>query len=245
MLLGALSLAVACDNPLPPVRLPAGHSALFIGNSLTYENDLPRTLSELAASVGDTIATMMVASAGFSLEDHLADGRAAAAIARGGWEFVVLQQGPSSLAASRQNLVAMTRYIDLLVRRVGGRTALYMVWPSADDVGAFPAVAQSYREAAQAVAGVFMPAGLAWQAAWAVDSTLPLYGGDGFHPSPMGTYLVALVMYERITGKDARALPGVAVVDGQTLDVPEPTVRVLQGAAHRANSDFPLRALRE
>ena len=53
--------------------------------------------------------------------------------------------------------------------------------------------------------GLLLPAGDAWRAAWAADARLPLYGPDGFHPSPMGTYLAALVIYEnfRLTAAGA------------------------------------------
>jgi hypothetical protein len=231
--------AAACTHaqaPLAPLS-PGGHHVLFIGNSLTYVNDLPRTLSDLASSVGDTIKTAMVAKPDYALEDHISDGGGPKAIALGGWEFVVLQQGPSSLTENRQNLIAATQYYDRLIRQVGGRTALYMVWPAVQNFSSFAAVAGSYLQAAQAVGGVFMGAGLAWEAAWEKDPSVALYGSDGLHPSPLGTYLAALVMYERITGKDARTLPGRAVVEGRTLDTPEATIRVLQNAAHRVNTD--------
>jgi hypothetical protein len=45
------------------------------------------------------------------------------------------------------------------------------------------------------------------------------------------------VMYERITGHDARALPKVAVFGSYT--VPTATVQLLQDAAHKANIDYP------
>jgi hypothetical protein len=51
---------------------------------------------------------------------------------------------------------------------------------------------------ARRVNGLLLPAGDAWHAAWAEDSGLPLYGPDGFHPSSMGTYLAALVIYEQL-----------------------------------------------
>jgi hypothetical protein len=82
------------------------------------------------------------------------------------------------------------------------------------------------------VDGRCFPAGEAWRAAWAEDPALPLYGPDGFHPSPLGTYLAALVVYEGITGHDARRLPEQAVVQGQTLPVSGGTVIMLQRIAH-------------
>jgi hypothetical protein len=71
-----------------------------------------------------------------------------------------------------------------------------------------------------------------------MDPQLQLYGPDGYHPAELGTYLAALVVYERITGHDARVLPAQAVMAGRTLDVPESTVRLLQRAAHEAVAQF-------
>jgi hypothetical protein len=82
-----------------------------------------------------------------------------------------------------------------------------MVWPSRGRRGDFPGVSQSYTAAAEAVKGLLLPAGDAWRAAWAADSQLPLYAPDGFHPSPAGTYLAALVAYQQIFGEPAPAAP--------------------------------------
>ena len=68
---------------------------------------------------------------------------------------------------------------------------------------------------------------------------LPLYGPDGFHPSPTGTFLAALEIYERLAGRDVRTLEPVAFADGVRLALPADTVRLLQAAAHDANQRFP------
>ena len=67
------------------------------------------------------------------------------------------------------------------------------------------------------MSGVYLPVGAARLAAWAKDAAMPLYYGDGLHRSELGTYLAALVMCERFTGKDARLLPAQAVVNGRAL----------------------------
>lgn len=223
-------------RPLPPGAV----HVLFVGNSLTYTNDLPRTLADLGALAGDAISVASATGPGFALIDHL-NGRsdALAQIRRGGWQFVVLQQGPSSLPASRDSLLIWTTRFAPYLRAVGATPALFMVWPERDRKAAFDAVHQSYLRAARAVHGVFMPAGAAWARAWAADSTLPLYGPDGFHPSRLGTYLAALVIYERVTGHDARALPARALVDGREIALPPATVRLLQNAAHDADAAEP------
>ncbi len=180
---------------------------LFIGNSLTTANNLPLMLEAVARQRGETIACEMVAYPDFSLEDHWQRGDAVRAIARGGWTTVVLQQGPSALPESRVLLRAYVKKFDAEAKRAGARTALYMVWPSAARRGDFEGVHQSYARAAEDVGGLLLPVGDAWRAAWRRESGLPLYGSDGFHPTPLATYLAALVMLRQLTGASPVGLP--------------------------------------
>src|SRR5688572_13432421 len=75
---------------------PSGLNVLFIGNSLTATNDLPRTVASIAAAVGETIRVSSVTQPNFALIDHVNSGGAISTIRRGGWDIVVLQQGPTS-----------------------------------------------------------------------------------------------------------------------------------------------------
>ncbi len=231
-LLLVLSGAAPC-RAVEELHPAASAHVLFVGNSLTYVNDLPGMLTELAALAGDTIRTQSVSKPNYSLEDHFADGAALAAIRSEKWTFVVFQQGPSSLPESRRDLIMWTEKFDERVRVTGARTALYAVWPDHDRLAYFRDVQESYRLAAAAVGGVLFPVNAAWQRAWKADASLSLYGTDGFHPSPMGTYLAALVMYERITGHDARGTP----VPVKAGPIPSGIARLLQQAAHEANAD--------
>jgi hypothetical protein len=240
----AALLALGCTDtsafvgPLPG----GGHHVLFIGNSLTAVNSLPEVVAAIAASAGDTIRVASETIPGSALIDHLELGRAQPAIRADRWQFVVLQQGPSSLPANRDSLVMWTQMFAPLIRDAGARPALLMVWPSSDRLAYLDDVRESYQAAARAVNGVFLPAGEAWRTAWATDPALPLYGSDGFHPSELGTFLAALVVYERVTGHDARALPAEATMGGgYTLEVPPETVRLLQRAAHETNARFATR----
>jgi hypothetical protein len=202
----------------PPARI------LFIGNSLTYANDLPDMVCALARSTGRKVVCEMVAKPDFGLEEHWHDGEARRAIGRG-WDVVVLQQGPSALRESRVLLVDYVKRFDVEIKKAGARTALYAVWPSRQRRGDFSAVAQSYAAAAASVDAVLMPAGNAWLAAWKSDGKLPLYGADGFHPSPMGSYLAAMVIYRRLFGP----VPATPVLGGALADA-----AVLQDAVEAA-----------
>ena len=243
MAVAVLAAAGACQEAPAPTPTPNPNAVslrvLFIGNSLTYVNDLPATLAGVAKAGGDTIRVEMVARPNYALIDHLTyHSGAEEAIKRGGWNVVVLQQGPTSLPTNRDSLILWTRMFDPMIRAVGARPALYMVWPAADRPQDFDAVRTSFQMAAQAVDGIFLPAGEAWLDAWQRNTTLALYGPDGFHPSPLGTYLVALTMYEALTGHDARTLPPRGVVNGVPLEASEQTIRLLQEAAHQANVEY-------
>jgi hypothetical protein len=180
---------------------------LFIGNSLTSANNVPAMVTAVGRQQGVTIESETVAFPDYSLDDHLQRGDAVRAIARGGWSFVVLQQGPSALPESRVQLRAAVKTFDQAVRRAGAKTAMYMVWPSTARSGDFDRVSESYAIAAGDVGGVLLPAGDAWRAAWRRDPGLALYGGDGFHPTPLGSYLAALVICQQLTGRSPVGLP--------------------------------------
>jgi len=179
---------------------------LFVGNSLTFANNVPAMVEALGRANGDTIECVAVALPDFSLEDHWNHGDAARAIARGGWSVVVLQQGPSALPESRVLLNEYVRKFDQRIRAAGSKTAMFMVWPSSQRQFDFGGVSQSYAGAAKLVGGILIPVGDAWRAAWRRDAKLQFYGPDGFHPTPLGSYLAALVIYRQITGRSVAGL---------------------------------------
>src|SRR3954471_14663435 len=135
-------LILACGGSTGPEPGAAGgYRVLFIGNSLTYFNDLPGTVARLAATGDDTIHVQMVALPNFAVIDH-ANGmsNAVEVIRSGGWDYVVLQQGPTTTPIGRDTLVLAARERDADIRAAGGRAALLMVWPPADNLEGFDAV---------------------------------------------------------------------------------------------------------
>ena len=227
----ACSLGTAPEAPEGSLRV------LFIGNSLTYENDLPRTVAQLALSAGlQECYCYQIAHPNFALEDHYDWREAVTALEDQPWDFVVMQQGPSALASSRANLIQWAEVFGDLIDENGAQAVMYGVWPEHDREFDFANVTESYRLAADAIGGLFAPAGEAWLFAWAADSTLPLYAADEFHPSTMGTYLAAMTVFERIYDHTAIGVQTSAVVDGRVQSWPLPTVRLLQQAAAAANA---------
>jgi hypothetical protein len=220
--------------PTPPTG--PGLHVLFIGNSLTYVNDLPAILESLADSAREPLLeTRMVAKPDYSLEDHWNDGDAISGVNAGGWNVVVLQQGPSSLDASRALLIQYTRLFAAAIGRIGARPALYQVWPTADRPMDFARANESYRLAASTVNGMLFPVGEAWLAAQRIDPSTPLYAFDGLHPSPEGSYLAALVMYAVLYSRSPAGLPArLRLRNGESFAIAPSVASVLQRAAAEA-----------
>jgi hypothetical protein len=207
----ALSGVQTTAPPVPRV--------LFIGNSLTTSNDLPGLVASLARAARRPIECTSIAFPDHGLQEHWNRGEARQVIARGGWSHVVLQQGPSALPESRRLLRQYVRRFDNEIKRIGARTALYMVWPPAARSHDFDAVLASYTIAARDVDALLLPVGEAWRAAWRHDASLALYADDRFHPSVLGSYLGALVIYGRLTGRSAEGLPAIAPVTARSLEI--------------------------
>lgn len=231
LLLASLTLATCAGDPAGPAE--EDFAILFIGNSLTYTNDLPGMVADLLneASDLDRVVVESIAEPNWGLEDHWGDGGTRDRIRRGAWDVVVFQQGPSA-TEGRPSLLDYSARFAPLVREQGGIPAMYMVWPDEARQFDFAGVRESYLAAATGIDGYFFPAGVAWQEAWKSDPTLALYGPDGFHPSTAGTYLAALVIYEQLADRNAILLPPTIAT---RYGISAEDAPVLHNAAHEAN----------
>lgn len=209
---GVLPLVAACavcattpttvDDAIPDADV----RVLFLGNSLTYTNDLPALVQTIAEAAGHTLAHATIARPNYSLEDHWNRGAREAVLAAEA-DFVIMQQGPSSLPESQVYLRDWTEVLAPVIRQAGGRPALYMVWPDDTRLDFFDDVRESYESAAVSVDGLFIPAGQSWREAWEDGLTRPLYGPDGFHPSRLGSEIAALTIVRALFDEPITALP--------------------------------------
>lgn len=208
---------------------------LFVGNSLTYTNDLPWMVAALSKGRETGIEAGMIAFPNASLEDHWSDGRVRSEIASGRWDVVVMQQGPSSLSSSRVNLIEWSSRIAVAARASGTRPAMFTVWPDSSRRAYLGQVIESYRLAAEKCGCELLPAGAAWEEAWKRNGRVSLYGADGFHPSEEGSFLAALVIWGGLTGEDVRSAPSeLELPDGRSVRVREKRAAVYREAAAAA-----------
>lgn len=232
---------LAClSSPLGPHLDGEGRRALFIGNSYTYHADIPGIVQALADSAGgDKLAVETVAGPDLALIDHWNEGTAAREIRKGGWEWVVLQQGPSSVGVNRDTLRLATRLFADEIARVNARPALFSAWPSAERPQDFPRAIESYTLAATDVDGILLPVAAGWIAALDRNSSAQLYA-DGLHPSANGAYLSALVIYARLFGKSPKGLPStLRLHSGATIAIDPTLAATLQDAAEAVTSPAP------
>lgn len=202
----ALVLLLGFVLPTSAAAQDRGLSLLFVGNSLTYTHDVPELVKRLAKAAGKAAPTITVrALPNAGLEDHWNEGWVAKALRQRHHDVLIMQQGPSTLAASGADLSRWTaRFADEAVKH-GTRPALFAVWaPSGGDMASGLA---NYTRAAEAAGTALYPVSAAWQAAWALRPTVPLYGPDGFHPSEHGALLAAMVITGVIYDADPATMP--------------------------------------
>jgi len=230
----APTLLSACLSGSPAGPQPIGDGAriLFIGNSLTYVNDVPGILQALADSAGgEKLAVASRTLPNYALIDHWVDGVAQREIAKGGWAWVVMQQGWTPAGIYRDTLRLAARNFAGEIAKIGAKGAMYQTWPPSNRPGDFAGSIESYRVAAEDIGGVLFPVASAWLATWERDPTVQLYS-DGLHASMAGSYLAALVMYARIFNRTPVGLPAkLRTRDGATVTVPPALARTLQEAA--------------
>ena len=230
LLVVGLALFTSCSDPTD-LESQEAPRVLFIGNSLTYFNDMPGMLNSFLRASGR--ADAYVASAAypnFGLPDHWTMGASMDSIAVGSWDYVIFQQGPSATEGRPYLIEWAPRFADT-IRAVGAEPGVYMVWPAESRSFEFGAVAESYRTAAENTDALLFPVGEAWLEVWELDPDVELYGPDRFHPSEAASYLAAAIIFASITGDDPRELPLSINTSAGTIEIPPAIADVLQRVA--------------
>lgn len=206
---------------------------LYIGNSLTYTNNLPALVEELAILDGKKISSHSITLPDYSLEDHWNGGIVKTAIEKGKYDFVIAQQGPSALPESQFLLLDYAGRFAQVCKNNKSKMAMYMVWPSKARLFDLDKVIYSYTNAAQQTGSLLCPAGLAWKYVWEANPSIALYGTDDFHPGIDGSVLAALTIYGELMSKtDFNFI--VRRKCSWKNDIDETKLNVLKAAALRA-----------
>ena len=177
--------------------------ALFIGNSYTFFNRMPKQLQAIAHSCGKPLSVKQTANPGWRLKQHLESPKSTGSIEEGGWDYVVLQEQSKAPAQERQEVETQVypaaTSLDSLRRIYApkGKTVFYMTWGRDNETfdSMQQRLAESYLELTERLDARCAPVGIAWKRVRQERPDLKLHKPDQSHPTKAGSYLTACVFY--------------------------------------------------
>ncbi len=198
-------------------------TALFIGNSRTFYNDMPHMVRAIADSAGYSkkLRIEMDAEPGVSLGDHIKS-KLTQGLLSEHWDHVVLQVLSSDQYSAQQSGPAWDDAENLIkeVQERGSLPAMFVTWRYTDQCtenAGMPKKAgdlsplgyanmhvniqQQHARLAALTGVVLVNVGMIWEALQSEPKDFNLYY-DCNHPSIYGSYLSALMFYSYFSGND-------------------------------------------
>ncbi len=207
------------NDPANAVRV------LFIGNSLTFWNELPWMTRRVAGSLGaqPPLVTEFSGMSGATLRQQWERGRALRAIRERRWNFVVLQPQSTEMIDRPGETMKYARLFDAEIDRVGARTVLFETWVPPARTITQAALTERYGSLAREISAVLAPIGTAW--AELRRDGYDLFDPGGAHPNLRGSYLAACIFYATFYGKSPE---GATHTFETKFDIPESYRRDLE-----------------
>ena len=210
--------------------LPSSARILFVGNSYTSRNNLPRLIAGLAASTEPptSLHVEAIVAGGASLKRHWNAGLVQKALQTAAWDYVVLQEQSTLPLKNPTRYHENVRLFDPDIKKHGAKTALYLTWARQQA----PESQHGIDDAVEAIAGqvgaLVVPVGPAWQEAMTEAPAVRLYVEDGSHPSAAGSYLSACVFHVRFFDR-----PPSGSTVSESLKIERATAAMLENVAWR------------
>ena len=173
---------------------------LFIGNSHTYYNDLPKITKDIFASAGIDIEVTMLTQGGKCLDYHYEQRQTRFNILYGDYDFVILQSKATGFDPESY-LEYGKKIYDEFISKTTAKPVLYTVWSNKGKKKDQPTITKANVELAKYMDAIVAPAGEVWQAALRCRPAPTLYREDGNHATPTGSYLAASTIFYAITAR--------------------------------------------
>lgn len=226
---------------------------LFIGNSLTYVNNLPAMVRALAAAqpAPVQVETTTFVIPGGTLDEHWRSGHAARALRDMAWDAVVLQErggvpaclldtAPHRKRDCRASMDAHRRFAGL-ARAAGARALVMTTWSPERERQ--PRLDRATRKLASNISAEVVPAGSALHG-YARQRGHRTAFPDGTHPGLPATMIIAAQLYRALSGREPMAVDVAVAFPLLPPEIPVRTDRPLeqQPALMRGTSTLLLKA---
>ena len=170
---------------------------LFIGNSHTYYNDMPRMVKLRADEEGYNCRVTMLAHPNWFLSQHAEEPEARFNILYGKYDYVVLQEhahpfGPEE--KFRDAAVALNR----MIREAGSIPVICECWAKKDEPEMQAHMNEVHRHVAEETGALVAPVGENWRSCQESRPNLEMYDADGAHASPAGSDFAAKQIWDTI-----------------------------------------------
>jgi len=173
---------------------------LFIGQSILFAYNTPHIFHLVASSKRprENYLIEMVAQGGYSLKDHYEDGTALKELRRERWNYVIIQESTMNQIANHPPYEQYAPFFDAEARKIGAIPIQFECYDESRDDDAHSRMHKEVIKVANMVHEPVIPVGSAWRYVTKYHPTIPIFGPDYHHPSVLGTYLMACVIYSKL-----------------------------------------------
>ena len=173
---------------------------LFIGQSILFSYNTPHIFHMVASSKRprENYLIEMVAQGGYSLKDHYEDGTALKEIRRERWNYVIIQESTMNQIINYPPYEKYAPFFDAEARKVGAIPIQFECYDESTTDDAHSRMHKEVMKVANLVHEPVIPVGSAWRYVTKYHPTIPIFGPDYHHPSVIGTYLMACVIYSKL-----------------------------------------------
>lgn len=170
---------------------------LFIGNSHTYFNHMPKMVAVMAEEQKVDCEVTMLAHGGWFLEQHAAEPDVKFNILYGHYDYVILQEHSHPFGPEQKYFDAV-RKLNVWIQEAGSRPVIYMTWAKKEEACKQERMTQAHRQIAEEIGAVLAPVGSEWWMYQKEHPDVELYYEDNAHASIKGSAFAAKVIWEAI-----------------------------------------------
>ena len=198
---------------------------LFVGNSYVYYNNLAQMIGLITDSIDTKLLCRKSTAGGATLTEHWNGAKGLASrkvIEKGKFDIVVIQDNSMWPIQHPDSVFFNGERFCNLVKQTGAKPYIYNTWARKKTPETQRQINAVYEELGRRNMATVVPVGNCWAKAMELKPDIELFHSDGSHPSPLGTFLIALSFVKKITGKLPAKLPTVYNYidkDGETFRI--------------------------